>query len=69
MRVISNRDGDFLSPFDNFKGNDIRVLERLANSPPQIRDTPHQKMLINNHIDGNKGKINGYLYSEDIFGF
>ena len=32
-------------------------------------DTPHQKMLINNHTDANKGKIKGYLYLEDIFGF
>ena len=26
-------------------------------------------MLIDNHIDSNKGKIKGYLYLEDIFGF
>ena len=26
-------------------------------------------MLINNHTDANKGKIKGYLYLEDIFGF
>ena len=26
-------------------------------------------MLINNHIDANRGKIKGYLYLEDIFGF
>ena len=26
-------------------------------------------MLINNHTDANKGKINGYLYLEDFFGF
>ena len=26
-------------------------------------------MLINKHTDANKGKIKGYLYLEDIFGF
>ena len=26
-------------------------------------------MIINNHADANKGKIKGYLYLEDIFGF
>ena len=69
MRAISNKDGDLLSQFDNINENDIPVLERLADLPPQIRDSPHQKMLINNHTDANKGKIEGYLYLEDIFGF
>ena len=69
MRVISNKDGDFLSQFEKFNGNDIPILERLANLPPQIRDTFHQKMLIDNHTDANRGKIKGYLYLEDIFGF
>ena len=69
MRAISKKDGDLLSQFDNINENDIPVLERLADLPPQIRDSPHQKMLINNHTDANKGKIKGYLYLEDIFGF
>ena len=69
MRVISNKDGDLVSQFDNINENDIPVLKRLADLPVQIRDTPHQKMLINNHIDANRGKIKGYLYLEDIFGF
>ena len=69
MRAISNKDGDSLSQFDNINENDIPILERLADLPPQIRYTPHQKMLINNHTDANKGKIKGYLYLEDIFGF
>ena len=56
MRVISNKYGDLLSQFDNINENDIPVLERLADLPPQIRSTPHQKMLINNHTDANKGK-------------
>ena len=69
MRAISNEDGDLLSQFDNINENDIPVLNRLADLPIQIRDTPLQKMLINNHTDVNKGKIKGYLYLEDIFGF
>ena len=69
MRVISNKDGDLLSQFDNINENEIPILERLANLPPQIRSTPHQKMLIDNHTDANKGKIKRYLYLEGIFGF
>ena len=57
MRAISNKDGDLLSQFDNINENDIPILERLADLPVQIRDTAHQKMLINNHTDANKGKI------------
>ena len=69
MRVISNKDGDFLSQLDNINENDIPVLERLANLPTQIQSTPHPKMLVNNHTDANNGKIKGYLYLEDVFGF
>ena len=71
MKSISNKDGDLLSQFDNINENDIPVVERLADLQPQIRDSPHQKMLINNHTDANKGKIKGYIYIylEDIFGF
>ena len=69
MKVISNKDGDLISHFDNINENDIPPLERLADLPPQIRSTPHQKMLIDNHTDANKGKIKGYIYLEDIFGF
>ena len=69
MRAISNRDCDFLSQFDISTENDIPILEKLQDLPVQIRDTPHQKMLINNHTDANKGKIEEYLYLEDIFGF
>ena len=57
MRAISNRDGDLLSQFDNINENDIPILEQLANLPVQIRDTPHQKMLINNHTDAKKVKL------------
>ena len=69
MRAISNKDGDLVSQFDNINENDIPVLNRLADLPTQIQSTPHQKMLINNHIDANRGRIKGSLYLEDIFGF
>ena len=69
MRVISNKDGDFLSQFDNINENDNPILEKLQNLPPQIRSTPHQKVLNTNHTDANKGKIKKYLYLENIFGF
>ena len=62
MKAISNKDGDLLSQFDNINENDIPILYRLTDLPVQIRDTRHQKMLINNHIDANRGKIKGYLY-------
>ena len=69
MKVISNRDNDLLSQFGNINENDIPLPERLVGLPPQIRSKPHQKMLIDNDTDANKGKIKGYLYLEDIFGF
>ena len=69
MEVISNKDADLLSQFGNFIEIDIPIVERLANLPPQKRSTPHQKMLIDDHTDPNKGKIKGCLYLEDFFGF
>ena len=67
MRVISKKDGDLLSHFDIFNENDIPVLERFTDLPPQIKSKPHQKMFINNHIDADNGKIKGYFYLEDFF--
>ena len=69
MKVISIKDGEIKTQQDNINENVIPVLERLLNLPPQIRDTPHQKMIIDNHTDANKDKIKGYLYLEGIFGF
>ena len=69
MKVISDKDDDLLSQFGIINENDIPLLERLAVLPRQIRSTPHQKMLIDNHTDPNKGKIKGYSYLEDVFGF
>ena len=45
------------------------IIQFSIDLPVQIRDTLHQKMLINNHTDANKGKIKGFVYLEDIFGF
>ena len=56
MKVISNKDDDLLSQFGNINEIDIPLLERITDLPPQIRDTPHRKMLIDNHTDPNKGK-------------
>ena len=69
MKVVSNKDDDLLSQFDNFNENDIPLLERFADLTPRSRSTPHQKMVIDNHLHPNKGKIKGYLYLEDVFGF
>ena len=69
MKVISHKDGDLLSQFDNINENDIPIPSQIADLQTQIRSTPHQKMLIDNHIDANKGKIKGYLNLQDIFRF
>ena len=70
MKVISNKDGDLLSQFDNNNENDIPILNRMVKLSPQIRDTPWQKMLIINYdSDANKSKIKGFFYLEDISGF
>ena len=61
MKLISNKDDDLLSQFGNDSENDILLLERMTDLPPQIRSTPHQKMLIDNHSDPNKGKKKGDL--------
>ena len=68
MKVISNKDDYLLSQFGNTNGNDIPLLSKITELPPPIRDTPHQKISINIHIDANIGKIKGYLFLEDIFG-
>ena len=57
MRAISNKDGHLFYQFDNINENDIPNLEKIANLPPEIRVSPHQKMLLNNDTDANKGKL------------
>ena len=41
MKVISNKFDVFVSQFGNISENDIPLLERLADLPPQFRSTPH----------------------------
>ena len=69
MRVISNKGGHLLSLFDNINENGIPILDRFADLPPQIQFKLHQKMLIKNFTDANKGKIKRFLYLEEFFGF
>ena len=67
MRVISTRDGDFLSQFDNIN-EEIGANEAAISD--NIRSTSLTKMLITNHEeDANRGKIKGQLPLEHIFGF
>ena len=49
MKVISKKDGELLSQFDNVNQTDIPILSRFTDLPPQIRSTPHQKMFICKH--------------------
>ena len=62
MKVTSNKDDDLLSNLGKNNENDIPLSEKITHLPPQIRDTPHQKMLIDNHIDARKGEIKGYFF-------
>ena len=60
MRVLTNKDGDLLSQFDNVNDGD---------ADDDFNSTSLKKMLINNHDLANKGKIKGQLPLENIFGF
>ena len=66
MRLISSRDGDLLSQFDNVNE---QVGANDAATADNIRSTSLNKMLITNHEDANRGKIRGQLPLEHIFGF
>ena len=66
MRVVSSRDGDLLSLFDNIN-EEIGANE--AATSDNIRNTSLNKMLITNHEAANRGKIKGQLPLEHIFGF
>ena len=66
MRLVSSRDGDLLSQFDNIN-EEIGANE--AATSDNIRSTSLSKMLITNHEDANRGKIKGQLPLEHIFGF
>ena len=66
MRVISSRDGDLLSQFDNINEE---IGANDAATSDNIRSTSLHKMLITNHEDVNRGKIKSQLPLEHIFGF
>ena len=67
MRLVSSRDGDLLSKFDNI--NEKKSAKEAATSE-NIRSTSLNKMLITNHEeDANRGKIKCQLPLEHIFGF
>ena len=60
MRVLTSKDGDLLSQFDNINE---------GNGDADFDSTSLKKMLINNQDLANKGKIKGQLPLEHIFGF
>ena len=60
MKTLTSKDGNLLSQFDNTNEGETE---------DNIRSTSLHKMLINNHIEANRGKIRGQLLLEDIFGF
>ena len=60
MRVLTSKDGDLLSQFDNLNE---------GNGDEDFNSTSLKKMLINNHDLANKGKIKRQLPLEHIFGF
>ena len=67
MRVISTKDGDLFSQFDNI--NEETGANEAATSD-NIRSTSLNIMLITNHEeDANRGKIKGQLPLEHLFGF
>ena len=66
MRVISSRDGDLLSQFDNIN-EEIGANE--AATSDIIRSTSLNKVLITNHEEAIRGKIEAQLSLEHTFGF
>ena len=66
MRLVSSRDGDLLSQFDNI--NEEIDSDEAATSD-NIRSISLNKMLITNHENANRGKLKGQLPLEHIFGF
>ena len=60
MKSLTSKDGNLLSQFDNINEGE---------TDDKIRSTSLYEMLINNHIEANRGKIKGQLLLEDVFGF
>ena len=66
MRLVSSRDGDLLSQFDNINEE---IGANDAATSDNVRQTSLNKMLITNHEAANRSKIKGQLPLEQIFGF
>ena len=67
MRLVSSRDGDLLSQFDNINEE---IGANAAATSDNLRSTSLNKMLISNHEENaNRGKLKGQLPLEYIFGF
>ena len=60
MRVLTSKDGDLLSQFDN-------INEGIVNA--NFDSNSLKKMFVNNHDLANRGKIKCQLALEHIFGF
>ena len=59
MRVLTSKDGDFLSHCD-----------KIDESEAEIANNSIHHNLINNHdVEANKGKIKGILPLKHVFGF
>ena len=66
MRSLTSEDGDFLFHFDII--NEEIGADKNATFD-NIRSTFLHKMLFNNYIEANRGRILGQLHLEDVFGF
>ena len=56
--VLTSKDGDLLCHFD-----------RIDESPAGSINSSLKQMLINNHVEANRGKIRGQLLLEHVLGF
>ena len=66
IKTLTSKDGDLLSHFDKISEK-IGADENATSN--NIRSTSLPKMLINNQIEADRGKIRGHLALQDVFGF
>ena len=60
IRVLTSKDGDFLSQLDNI---------HEGNADANFVTTSLEKVLLNDHVDADKGKIEGQLPLQQILVF
>ena len=60
IRVLTSKDGDFLSQPDNI---------HEGNADANFVTTSLEKVLLNDHVDADKGKIEGQLPLQQILVF